>query len=288
MSSSGCWEDDGVLIGFRDLLEERRARGAAAGAFTCYTLTTAMGVLRAAEGERAPVILLVSEASYSAPEGPLLLAALAAAAERSTASACVQLDHTADPVLIAQALADGAGAVMADGSRLPYAANTELVREVRTLATGTTGVEAELGHIEGGEDVAAATAAGGLTDPDEAARYAAETAADCLAVSIGNVHGHYAVPPALDWARLARIRELVDLPLSLHGASGLPDDDVHRAVAAGVCKVNVNTELRARVFAELERRLPETAPGLRLFELESAVADAIAEVAAVKLRLFAG
>jgi tagatose 1,6-diphosphate aldolase GatY/KbaY len=276
-----------VLIGFRDLLEECRARGAAAGAFTCYTLTTAMGVLRAAEGERAPVILLVSEASYRTPEGRLLLAALVAAAERSTAPACVQLDHTADRDLIARALADGAGAVMADGSRLPYDANAKLVRDVRTFALGTAGVEAELGHVEGGEDVAAATAAGGLTDPDEAARYAAEATADCLAVSIGNVHGHYQAPPALDWARLARIRELVEVPLSLHGASGLPDDDVRRAVAAGICKVNVNTELRTRVFAELERRLPETAPGLRLLELESALADAIAEVTAAKIRLLA-
>ena len=277
-----------MVIGFRELLEERRARGAAAGAFTCYTLTTAVGVLRAAEVERAPVILVVSEASYTAPEGRLLLAALAAAAERSAVSACLQLDHVADPATIARALEDGAGAVMADGSRLPYEANAALVREARALAGHRAGVEAELGHIEGGEDVAAATAAAALTDPDEAARYSEETGADCIAVSIGNVHGHYAAPPALDWVRLERIRELVDVPLALHGASGLPDTDLRRAVAAGICKVNVNTELRERLFAELERRMPETASGLRLLELESALADAVAEIAAEKLRLLAG
>jgi ketose-bisphosphate aldolase len=277
-----------MLIGFRQLLEERRAKGAAAGSFTCYTLSTAVGVLRAAEAEQAPVILLVSEAAYRAPWGPLLLAALAAAAERAAASACVQLDHVADPEAIARALADGAGAVMVDGSRLPYEANAALVREARALAKPEAGVEAELGHIEGGEDVAAATAAGALTDPAEAARYVDETGADCVAVSIGNVHGHYAAPPALDWARLERIRELVDVPLSLHGASGLPDEDLRRAVAAGICKVNVNTELRARLFAELERGVPDTAPGLRLLELEAALADAIADVAAEKLRLLAG
>jgi tagatose 1,6-diphosphate aldolase GatY/KbaY len=278
-----------VLIDFRELLEERRARGAAAGAFTCYTLTTAIGVLRAADAERAPTILLVSEASYRAPDGRLLLAALSAAAERSTANACVQLDHAADPLLIARALADGAGAVMADGSRLPYDANAAFVRDVRTLAAPGIGVEAELGHVEGGEDTAAATAAGAaLTDPDEAARYAAETGADCLAVSIGNVHGQYAATPELDWARLERIRELVDVPLSLHGASGLSAADLRRAVAAGVAKVNVNTELRARLFAELERRVPEAAVGLRLLEVESALAEAVAEVATEKLRLLAG
>ena len=277
-----------MLVGFRELLEERRARGAAAGAFTCYTLTTAVGVLRAAESESAPVLLLVSEASYTAPEGRLLLAALRAVAERASAPACVQLDHVADLATIARALADGVDAVMADGSRQPYEANAALVRAACELAREGAGVEAELGHIEGGEDVAAATAAGALTDPAEAARCVEETGADCIAVSIGNVHGHYAAPPALDWARLERIRELVDVPLSLHGASGLPDDDLRRAVAAGICKVNVNTELRARLFAELERRVPETAPGLRLLELESALADAVAEVAAEKLRLLAG
>lgn len=277
-----------MLIGFGELLEERRARGAAAGAFTCYTLTTAVGVLRAAEDQDAPVILLVSEASYTASAGRLLLAALRAAAERAAAPACVQLDHVADRAVIARALADGAGAVMADGSRLPYDANAALVRHAGALAKRGAGIEAELGHIEGGEDVAAATAAGALTDPDEAARYAAETGVDCLAVSIGNVHGHYAASPSLDWARLERIRKLVDVPLSLHGASGLPDSDLRRAVAAGICKVNVNTELRARLFAELERRVPETAPGLRLLELESALVDAVAEVAAEKLRLLAG
>jgi len=277
-----------MLIGFRELLEERRAGGAAAGAFTCYTLTTAVGVLRAAEAEGAPAILLVSNASYAAPEGRLLLAALRAAAEQAAAPACVQLDHVADRAAIARALGDGADAVMADGSRFAYEANARLVRDARALANGGAGVEAELGHIEGGEDMAAATAAGALTDPDEAARYAVETGADCLAVSIGNVHGHYASAPSLDWARLERIRKLVDVPLSLHGASGLPDADVRRAVAAGICKVNVNTELRARLFTELERRLPETAPDLRLLELESALTDAVAEVAAEKLRLLAG
>jgi len=277
-----------MLIGFRELLEERRAKSSAAGAFTCYTLTTAVGVLRAAEVERAPAILLISEASYAAPEGRLLLAALRAAAERAAAPACVQLDHVADLAAIARALADGADAVMADGSGLAYEANAALVRDARALADGGAGVEAELGHIEGDEDVAAATAAGALTDPDEAVRYATETGADCLAVSIGNVHGHYAAMPSLDWARLQRIRELVDVPLSLHGVSGLPDADVRRAVAAGICKVNVNTELRVRLFAELERRVPETAPGLRLLELESAHVDAVAEVAAAKLRLLAG
>lgn len=277
-----------MLIGFRELLDGCRATGSAAGAFTCYTLTTAAGVLRAADAHGAPVILLVGAGSYAAAGGPVLLPALRTAAERASTPVCVQLDHASDRALIGRALEEGATAVMADGSRLQYDANVALAQDVRALAgRHGAGVEAELGHIEGGEDVAAATARGALTDPDEAAGFVAVTRADCLAVSIGNVHGHYASPPRLDWTLLARIRERVDVPLSLHGASGLSDDDLRRAVALGITKVNVNTELRARLYAELARRVPETAPGLRLLELEESLADAVAEVAGEKLRLLA-
>jgi tagatose 1,6-diphosphate aldolase GatY/KbaY len=201
----------------------------------------------------------------------------------------VQLDHVADRELIGEALAAGAGAVMADGSRLPLAENTELVRSVRSNAPAGAGVEAELGHVAGGEDVAAAAAAGALTDPEEAAAFVVETEVDCLAVSIGNVHGTYARRPQLDWKRLERIHEAVgDMPLSLHGASGLPDEDVRRAISLGVCKVNVNTELRAAYLDELEARLPRFRDGLRLLELERTLVNSVARKAGEKLELFAG
>jgi len=277
-----------MLTPFRTLLDERRAAQAAAAAFTCYDVTTALGVVQAAEARDVPLILLVSEASFGAPQSDLLVAALIAVAKRSRVPACVQIDHVADPLLVDAALAAGVGAVLADGSRLSYEENTALVRRAVETAPPGVGVEAELGHIEGGEDVAAATSAGGLTDPDVAAAFANETGADCLAVSIGNVHGSYASTPSLDWDRLERIRERVgELPLALHGASGLPPDDVRRAVSLGICKVNVNTELRRRYLGELSHRLPEALPGLRLLELEQAVAAAVAQAAGETLDLVA-
>lgn len=276
-----------MLTGFRELLEERRAGGAAAGAFTCYDVTTALGVARAAEELAAPSILLVAEASFRAPSGRLLVAALRAVAHEARLPMCVQLDHVADDALIDAALAEGVGAVMADGSKLPFAQNASFAAAV-TRRAGTAGVEVELGHIEGGEDVAVATEAGALTDPAEAAVLVAETGCDCLAVSIGNVHGRYAFPPRLDWARLERIREQVDVPLSLHGASGLPDDDVRRAVSLGIAKVNVNAEIRERYLGRLAERLPETRDGLNLLDLESAVIEAVAAVVTEKLHLLRG
>jgi tagatose 1,6-diphosphate aldolase GatY/KbaY len=273
-----------VLVSFRELLAERSERGAAAGAFTCYDVTTAIGVVRAAEAESVPVILLVAEASFRAPSGRLLVPALLGVADAAAVPMCVQLDHVSDDALIDAALEAGIGAVMADGSRLPLAENAAFAAAVRDRS-GAAGVEAELGHVEGGEDVAAATEAGALTDPDEAARFVAATGCDCLAVSIGNVHGRYASPPSLDWSRLERIRGLVDVPLSLHGASGLPAEGVRHAVSLGISKVNVNAEIREAYLGRLAERLPEALDGLKLLDLEQAVAEAVAAAVREKLEL---
>jgi tagatose 1,6-diphosphate aldolase GatY/KbaY len=279
-----------VIVDFAELLAEARAGRGAVGAFTCYDVTTALGVIRAATSRRAGVILLVSTRSVAAPDGHMLVSALATVGAEAAIPCCVELDHTSDPAVIEAAFVAGAGAAMADGSRLENGENTRLVKQVRELARmHSAAVEAELGQIEGGEDVSTAAAAGKLTDPEEAATFVAEAAPDCLAVSIGNVHGAYAAPPQLDWARLADILEHVDgVPLALHGASGLPDGDVRRAVALGICKVNVNTELRERYLDTLAERLPQVREGARLLELQESVVDAVAAVVAAKLDLLEG
>ena len=273
-----------MLAPFRELLAERRAAEAAVGAFTCYDVTTALGIVRAAEARGDPVILLLGSSSFGSRDGRLLASALLAVARDARVPACVQLDHASDRELIVTALDSQLGAVMADGSRWPLARNTAFVRAIRELADGA-GVEAELGHVEGGEDVAAAAASGAFTDPDDAAAFVAATGIHCLAVSIGNVHGRYATNPSLDWERLAAIRQRVDVPLALHGASGLPDADVRRAMELGVAKVNVNTEVRARYVDELERCLPDIRDGLRLLDLQERITAAVADVVAAKLEL---
>ena len=164
-----------MLTSFAELLASRRD-GAAVGAFTCYDLEAAGAVLRAAAGAGTGAILLIGGRSYTDPDGGLLLAALVAAARTSEARACVQLDHCADLAVIESALDAGAGAVMADGSELPYEENAAFVERAAELAQRHgAGVEAELGHLSGDEDVATAVAAGALTDPAEAADFVART-----------------------------------------------------------------------------------------------------------------
>jgi tagatose 1,6-diphosphate aldolase GatY/KbaY len=255
-------------------------------AFTCYDLEEAEGVMAAAAATKRPVILLVSAAQFDRTSGAPFVAALSAFADRHSAAACLQLDHVRDLDRVAAAFAQGVGAVMADGSHLPLSENVAYVTAAVEIAAGYGGgVEAELGGIQGNEDVADAVAAGRLTDPDEAERLVRESGASCLAVSIGNVHGHYRDPPALHWDVLEAVLQRVDLPISLHGASGLSPRDVRRAVAAGVRKVNVNTELREAYLEATAAALSRVRPGARLAELHDAQVAAVEAVARAQMEL---
>jgi len=275
-----------MLTPFSDLLAKRRP-GSAVGAFTCYDLEAAAATLRAAATAGVGVILLIGGSSYRERDGGLLLAALLAVAARSDARACVQLDHCDDLALIDSALAAGAGAVLADGSALPFERNIELVARAGELARRHgASVEAELGGIAGDEDVAEAVAAGALTDPAQTPDFVARTGADCLAVSIGNVHGAYRERPRLEWDRLQAIRDAIDTPLSLHGASGIPEELLRRSIATGVAKINVNTELRGAYLDATRQTLASVLPGSRLSVLHTAQSTAVERVIADKLRAF--
>jgi ketose-bisphosphate aldolase len=275
-----------VLSSFADILAGRK-QGTAIGAFTCYNHETAGAVLWAAASAGASVILLISARSYRASGGDLLLGGLIAAAERASAPACVQLDHCRDLSAIESALAAGAGAAMADGSILPYEENVAFVRAaVELAARHGASIEAELGGITGDEDIAEAVAAGALTDPEQAADFAVQTGIDCLAVSIGNVHGIYRNPPDLEWQRLETIHRQVTTPLSLHGASGIPDPMIRRSIELGVAKINVNTELRQAYLAATQTKLPAVLDGWRLDILHAAQVSSVAEAVQRRLAAF--
>ncbi len=275
-----------MLTPFAGLLAER-SRRSAVGAFTSYDLEAAIATLGAAGAAGRDVIILIASRSYTGGDGALLLAALLAAAERAETRACVQLDHCDDIAVIESALAAGVGAVMADGSALPYESNVEFVRRAVELAHAHgAAVEAELGAIVGDEDVAVAVTAGALTEPSQAVEFIAATRADCLAVSIGNVHGVYRDPPALDWDRLDSIHAGLQVPLSLHGASGIPDKMLRRAIAGGIAKINVNLELRTAYLEATDRELPNVLEESRLAALHAAQIGAVRDVVEAKLVAF--
>jgi ketose-bisphosphate aldolase len=177
---------------------------------------------------------------------PLALATVAAARVAHVPIA-LNLDHCSDLALLEQCLNWGFSAALADGSRLPFAENIAFTKRAVTIAARYgAAIEAELGYLAGTEDgITIADVASSRTDPAQARTFIEQTGATLLAVSIGNVHGYTPNPPALDLVQLAHIAEQVAVPLVLHGASGLAKVDIQHAIALGIAKINVNTEVRS-------------------------------------------
>lgn len=273
-----------MLTDLRAILGAARAGGYAVGAFNVYNLEGVLAVVGAAEGAGSPAILQLHPGSLR--EGGTALVALCLAAARdATVPIAVHLDHSPTHEAMRVALAAGVGSIMADGAGRPYDENLAFTAEAVALADGAA-VEGELGLLSGTEDgLAVAARDAKMTDPERVPGFAVATGIAALAVCIGNVHGPYAGEPRLDFARLAAIRAATELPLVLHGASGLPGAAIARSIALGVCKFNVNTEVRAAYLATLRERLN----GPAKVDLPDLMRDTIAAMRAVvaeKLGLF--
>ena len=243
-------------------------------------------MVAAAVAEHSPAMLQIHPSALKHGARPLIDLCLAAARE-ATVPMSVHLDHSASADDIRAALAAGLTSIMADGSHLAYAENMAFTREMTAFVHLHGGaVEAELGRLSGTEDgLTIPEYEAKLTQPDQAADFVNQTKIDALAVCIGNVHGHYRDEPRLDFQRLAAIHEAVAVPLVLHGASGLPENMISQAIKLGICKFNVNTEVRqAYVEALKERLVSSKSPDL--LELMQSAITAMQAVVTTKLRLF--
>lgn len=235
----------------RALIEDARAGGYAVGAFNVHSDETSEALVRAAEIARAPVFLQVGRAVI--PHIGLRRAYEIArrAAEGSEAEVVIHLDHGSwDEAL--EAIRLGFGSIMYDGAHLPLDENIRRTRHIVEVAHSFgIPVEAELGRIpDAGEAVDWSAY---YTDVAEAERFVAETGVDFLAVSIGIVHGVSPSAPApLNIERLQEIRDVVDCALVVHGGSGVPDDEIRAAIAVGVTKINLDTDLRHAFRAGIE------------------------------------
>lgn len=235
-----------MLVKTIDLVQEARRRGVAIGAFNTYNLELTRAIVKAAETLNQPIILQLGVPSLKADGEPLVMATLAAA-RLARVPVAVHLDHCPDSGLIERCFAWGFSSALADGSRLPFAENIAFTRRAVDLAAQYGSViEAELGYLAGTEDgVTVEEVEASLTDPTKAHQFITETGAALLAVSIGNVHGYTPNPPPLDFERLAQVAAQVDVPLVLHGASGISKEDIQRAIRMGIAKLNINTEVRS-------------------------------------------
>ena len=268
------------------LLRAAGEGGYAVGAFNIYNLEGVRAVVAAAEAEHSPAMLQLLPTALK-HGGPPLVALCLVAARAAAVPIGVHLDHSASADDIRAALAAGLASIMADGSHLPYADNVAFTRQMVTMVHEQGGtVEAELGRLTGTEDgLTIPEYEARLTDQDQAADFAGQTRIDALAVCIGNVLGLYHGEPRLDFERLNAIRKAVSVPLVLHGASGLPEAMVRRAIELGVCKFNVNTEVRAAFVGALRQGFGAPKPP-DLLELMQGAVVAMQLVVSAKLHLF--
>ncbi|SHO50877.1 class II fructose-bisphosphate aldolase [Desulfopila aestuarii] len=268
------------------LLQRARAQGYAVGAFNIYNLEGATAVVAAAEEMRSPVILQILPSALQLGRRPLAAMSLSMAEEASVEVA-VHLDHCSSAEMLTFALECGFSSVMADGSAMPYEENIQFTREITALATAKNrAVEAELGKLSGEEDgITVAEREAKMTDPDEAVDFVKKTGVSALAVCVGNIHGTYHQPPNLDFARLEAIAKQIGIPLVLHGTSGLPDEMITRAIDHGVCKFNVNTEVRSAYMQALGDRFANSAK-VELVEIMQLGIAAMKEPVKEKIRLF--
>ena len=230
-----------MLVNLKEILNIAEKGNFAIPAFNVYNMETVIGIFEAAEELRAPVILQVYPRLMKEQTGYFLSPSVVAAAKRATVPVCFHLDHGPSELETTRSLRYGATGIMLDGSTLPFEENIALTkRVVDTCAYLDVQVEGELGHVGTTNDEEMDE----FTTPEDAKKFVEETGVVCLAVAVGTAHGRYSKPPKLDIDRIKAIREATNnTALVLHGGSGVPDEEVKKAVAAGIRKMNIATDV---------------------------------------------
>jgi tagatose 1,6-diphosphate aldolase GatY/KbaY len=234
-----------ALVTSKELMLDAQKNHYAIGAFNVENMEMVQAVIAAAEELSSPVIIQTTPGTLKYADPELYYANVAAAAKAAKVPVVMHLDHGSSFELAMRCFRAGYTSVMIDGSHDPFEQNIAVTKSVVDAchAAGIP-VEAELGKVGGKEDDLDGGEGNGYTVPAEAAEFAEKTGVDSLAVAIGTAHGVYKGIPKLDLERISQIRQVVSVPLVLHGTSGVPDDTVRECIRRGMCKVNYATDLR--------------------------------------------
>ena len=272
-----------MLVNMIDMLAKAAAEGYGVGNFDVFNTELLKGVMEAAEEANAPVILAYgppfekySPLKYFAP-------AVKAWAADTDLPVVLHYDHGTSLEGCVHAVECGCNSIMIDASSKPFEENVKTVREVVDFChPRSIPVEAELGHV--GDEGEYSLENYGYTDPVQAKEFVLRTGVDFLAVAIGNQHGVYTAEPKINYEVLQAVREAVDVPLVLHGASGIPAEDIRRCCREGITKINIHTDMLLEAIATLKADL---AAGEKSYHTMSAHhAAAVKKVAMEKMRLF--
>lgn len=310
LSFSSHSKEDNVLVTNKLLLDKARQGAYAVGAFNINNMEFVQAITGAAEELMSPVILAVSEGAIKYAGFSYLVSLVHLAAEEREVPMSLHLDHGRDMEVIEQCIEGGFTSVMIDGSHLPFEENIAVTKAVveKARAKGVS-VEGELGRLAGIEDnISVEEKDALLTDVAEAKEFVERTGVDALAIAVGTSHGAYKFKGKANLAleRITEIADVVDIPLVLHGASGVkkenvdiansfgaelgdakgvPDEAIVEAVTRGICKVNIDTDMRIAFLAFLRKALSEKPENIDPRKYLSAAREAVAQVVREKVKL---
>ncbi|RJS77821.1 class II fructose-1,6-bisphosphate aldolase [Candidatus Bathyarchaeota archaeon] len=299
-----------MLVTNKELLLPAMQKGYAVGAFNIQNLESLLAVVEAAVEEKSPVIVAVTPSSIKYGGLAYLTKIVRTAAESAPVPMSLHLDHGKDFETVSKCVEAGFTSVMIDGSFLKFEENIALTKRVVDLAHAKgVSVEAELGRLAGVEESTVEEREAVLTDPDSAKEFVEQTGVDTLAVAIGTSHGAYKFKgeAKLDFERLRLIRERVNIPLVLHGASsvpqwiiqkavkygaelagakGIPEEHIKKAISLGISKINIDTDLRLAFTATIREVLSTKPKEFDPRKILGPAKEAMKEVVKSKMRLF--
>lgn len=271
----------------KELLIQANQENYAIIAGNCYNFETLRALINAAEEEKSPLIIDIAEDHIREYiKGDYLITAAKSMAERTKVPVAINLDHGHSFDIIMHAIKWGFSSVMIDASIYPLEENINKTKEIVKIAhtLGIT-VEAEIGHVGQGSEYVEKDPCKLYTDPKEAKYFVESTGVDALAVAVGTAHGEYKGTPKIDFARLKEIKDMLKMPLVLHGGSGTGDENLRKAVECGINKVNVFTDLMLNARTEINKKITENSKTMPI-EITSILENGAKEKAKHYMRLF--
>jgi len=277
-----------MLVTLREVLSRAEGGGYAVGAFNTNNMEIVQAIVESATEEKSPVILQASQGALKYAGIHYIVNMVRAAEETSEVPMVLHLDHGTSFEQTMLCIRYGFSSVMFDGSKLPLEENIAATKKVVDVAHAVgVSVEGELGKIGGTEDnVSVSEREAFFTDPGEAERFVEETGVDALAIAIGTAHGPYKGEPKLDFDRLQEIKQRINIPVVLHGASGVPDQSIKKSISLGICKINIDTDIRQAFTRGVSRLLAEKPQEYDPRKILSPAKEEMKKVIKGKMRLF--
>ena len=272
-----------MLVSTKDMLVKAQKEHYAVANFCIWNVEMLSGVMKACENLQSPVILSFGSGFLVNTDINHFIHMMRSYATQTALPCSIHWDHGRSYEIVSHAIDIGYNSLMIDGSAYPFEENIRRTKEVvDRFHPMCIPVEGELGHVGAETNYEEALANYQYTDPSQAAEFVERTGLDSLAIAIGNQHGHYTAPPKINFEILAKVRDTVSIPLVLHGASGIGDEDIRHAIDLGITKINIHTELCEAAMDAIHACPPDE----RYQGLNIKVRDAVQARAEEKIRLF--